>query len=98
MGIETITHREQGFKWTLPMYMRFTDGGHSYGKFKDLYAYRKYNVLGFRAPKEGEWYLSGARVGAYYCNHDFNQDNKFIVVQPSDEKYKTKTVSMFERM
>ena len=99
MAAQTIIHREQGFKWTLPMYLVFKDGGKFFGKdLKNWHRFRKYNVLGYRAPKKGEWFLSGAKVGAYYCNHDFNQDDKFIVVQPNKEMYSTETVTMFRRM
>ena len=97
MTQETITHREQGKKWVLPMYLMFNDCGHFFGKdFSNRHRHRKYNVLGYRAPKAGEWFISGARATAYYMPNDSTQ--KHIVVQPSEEMYALRTVSMYVKM
>lgn len=76
------------------MYLVFNDLGklpHN-ASIKDMNRFRSYNVLGYRAPKAGEWYLSGAKVGAYYAKCDFNQDNKFLVVEPSKQMYVARNV------
>ena len=43
------------------------------------YFYRK---LGFRAPKKGEWYLSGAIVTGYRAPNDFPETTKYWVIEP----------------
>ena len=93
MGQQTITHREQGKKWILPKFLRFNDLGKTPPNtpLKDMHVAWNYKVLGYRAPKAGEWYLSGARVAAYYVKHDFSKSDKYLVVEPI-QMYKPKTV------
>jgi len=43
------------------------------------YFYRK---LGFRAPKKGEWYLSGAIVTGYLAPNDYPETSRYWVVEP----------------
>jgi hypothetical protein len=53
--------------------------GRGFGKFH----YRK---LGFRPPKKGEFYLSGAIVQAYRAPNDLS--TPYHVVEPTAEAYK----------
>jgi len=99
---KTFVYREQGKKWELPTFLTFYDpafvkwAGQKNGvKYGDHVRSWKYRMLGFREPKKGEWYLSGAKVTAWYAPNDLS--TKFLVVEPT-ERYKVKTVSMFERM
>lgn len=66
---QTKTHREQGKKWTLPIVLGF-----------DLH-HRFYDVVGYREPKKGEWFLSGAKVTAYKAPN--NLGTKYLVAVPS---------------
>jgi hypothetical protein len=43
-----------------------------------------YDVIGFRAPKEGEWFLSGAIVEAYKASRDFPETSKYWIVRPTN--------------
>ena len=51
-----------------------------------------YELVGWRAPKKGEWYLSGALVEAYRASNDFT--TAFFVVRPT---HRVKLVSRYER-
>jgi len=54
--------------------INFIPAGHS-GLFGGRYFYRK---LGFRAPKKGEWYLSGAIVEAYQAPNDLTTEYTIV--------------------
>jgi len=51
-----------------------------------------YEVLGFRRPRKGEFYLSGAVVAAYRAKSDLAQE--FHVVRPT---YYARRVTSYER-
>ncbi len=73
MSGKTITYREAGKKWTLPSVLNFSLGLSNGLAF--------YDVLGYREPRAGEFYLSGARVAAYKAPNDFS--TKYLVVKPT---------------
>jgi hypothetical protein len=66
-----MIYREAGKIWTLPDHIRVSDGGYR------PYAYA-YKVLGFRPPRKGEWYLSGAEISAYQAQGDLI-DNYLVI-------------------
>ena len=95
MAKETFIHREQGFKWELPKYLRFFDNVHfkfprTYDDVRNAFTY---NILGYRAPKKGEWYLSGAVCTAYYAPNDLT--TKFLVVEPTQMYKPVQTINWF---
>lgn len=66
-----MIYRQDGRKWTLPDTLAIPP-------------YRQcFYTVEYRAPKKGEWYLSGAIVGAYDAKHDM--DDKFLVATPTYE-------------
>jgi hypothetical protein len=75
MSQDYKTHREDGKRWRLPNRVRI--GGDFIFK---TYAYE---VLGFRPPKKGEFYLSGARIMGYQAPNDLS--TPFLVVRPTEE-------------
>jgi len=95
MTKETFIHREQGFKWELPKFLRFCDNGKTppNTSVKDIYCAWNYNVLGYRCPKAGEWFLSGARVAAYYSKNDLS--SKYLVVEPVQMFKPVTTINWF---
>jgi len=72
----TKIHREAGKRWNLPDRLNFAESG-----FRP--ALRDYRVLGFRPPRAGEYYLSGAIVAAYRAPSDLS--DAYLVVQPIKE-------------
>lgn len=75
--------RLDGKKWVLPEVLVFSitersvvhSGQHKF-----------YNVLGYREPKAGEWFLSGAIIAAYRADNDLG--TKYLVVEPTDNAKK----------
>lgn len=57
-----------------PQVVNFIPTGTS-GLFVERYFFRK---LGFRAPKKGEWYLSGAIVEAYQAPNDLTMEYQIV--------------------
>ena len=83
----TFKHREQGKVWTLPVVLAFGTRTHKLeqsGVISHQANHCEYKVLGFRTPKAGEWFLSGAIVGAYEAPHD--QRSPYLVVEPTVKK------------
>ena len=72
-----MIHREQGKKWTLPDHVRVT-GSLSY--MAKCYNYR---VIGFKPPRKGDWYLSGASVSAWQAPNDL--DTPYLIIKLTDE-------------
>lgn len=70
---ETFVHREQGKKWTLPRIIS-AEGGLAYFCKKFTY-----DILGYRKPRKGEHYLSGAVIQAWRAPNDLSQE--FLVVK-----------------
>ena len=68
----TKVYRSNGKKWVLPIAVRGEEGSVIFKRFF-------YEVLGYRKPKQGEWFLSGAEVTAYQTYQDL--DDKYLVVK-----------------
>lgn len=58
----------------MPNVVNFIPAGSS-GLMADRYFYRK---VAFRAPKKGEWYLSGAIVAAYRAPNDLTTEYHIV--------------------
>ena len=71
----TKNYSKDGKRWLLPTVLLFGKGLKRWNA--------QYKVLGFRTPKEGEYYLSGATVGVYEAYGDLT--DKFLVVEPTIE-------------
>jgi hypothetical protein len=57
----------------------------------------RYKATGeFRAPKKGEYYLSGAIIQAYRANADFNDNMQFWIAAPG--RVTTKTITTWEAL
>ncbi len=67
---KTFTYYENGKKWKLPEVVYF------YTTTNTPYFY---NVVEFRCPKKGEYYLSGALVTGYLAPNDLSTE--FLVVE-----------------
>jgi len=79
---KTFFHREQGKKWILPKKVHFEGAPQR--------ALKSYKILGYRFPKKGEYFLSGAICEAYLSPNDLSA--YYLVVQPCEiEEVKTKT-------
>jgi len=78
--------RIEGKKLTIPRVLPFCERCMINPNFCE------YEVKGFREPKKGEWYLSGATVKPYQAPNDLS--GKYWVVEPT-KKLKHKTVSVF---
>lgn len=89
-----FVHREQGKKWELPVVLAFETRMHKLesGRLTHIPNHCEYRVLGYRIPKAGEWFLSGAIVGAYQAPHD--QRSTYLVVQPTTKR-KLVTISCY---
>lgn len=72
---ETKIYRQNGKKWTLPTVLNF---GGSYKR-----DFRKYEVLGYRPPKSGEFYLSGAICEAHEAFNDLS--SPYLIAKPIGE-------------
>jgi len=59
--------RFKGKRWTLPDVIPFERTPHASGI---LNTHWYYNIIDYRKPKKGDWYLSGAEVIAYYAPND----------------------------
>ena len=55
--------------------INFIPNGCSIAQPRDRFFYRK---RGFRAPKKGEWYLSGAIVEAYQAPNDLSMEFQIV--------------------
>lgn len=86
---QTLTHREQGLKWELPKLLAFESLD---GKYRDAFNpnHATYKVLGYREPKKGEYYVSGAKPMAYKAPNDLGLT--YLVVEPL-VTYKRQTVT-----
>ena len=81
-----MIHREQGKKWTLPSSVTFE---HAFRIFKDgnhMPKWFRYRVKGFRYPRKGEWYLSGAFPSAWLARNDLT--TKYLVVEATHRPIK----------
>jgi len=67
----TKIHRENNKKWKLPTILHFRKTHSDFGLGGTM---NKYDVLGYRKPKAGEYYLSGAKITAYYSSNDLNTE------------------------
>jgi hypothetical protein len=75
-----MTYRQDGKKWTLPDVVEFE--GHY--RYNDV-AYPKftYEVVGYRKPLKGEYYLSGAIPQAYLAPNDLSTE--YLVVRKKEK-------------
>jgi len=87
----TFTYREDGKVWVLPQKVASGDENVSIwrewigtGKKGWKNSAMRYNILGFRTPKKGEWYLSGSFVQAYKAPNDLSVPH--LVVTPIHEE------------
>ena len=74
-----MVYREQGKRWNLPDVV-------SFGNLDLVQSNYFYSVKGYREPKAGEYYLSGAIIQAYKTNRDLN--TKYLVVEPTHKATK----------
>lgn len=74
MTDQTKTIRLRGKKWILPEVVGFNPVS-----FISLGGFWYYDVVDFRPPKKGEYYLSGAIVEAYRAPNDLG--DSFLVVK-----------------
>ena len=79
---DTFVHREQGKKWKLPVLLNDGDGL--------LSKLRTYKVLGYRKPKKGEFYLSGAICEAWKTPSDLS--DRFLVIEFDEVEYVQRTI------
>ena len=79
--------RLAGKKWILPEVVDFEQGFVGGCWTPDRMWYKKgfwyYRVVGWRPPKRGEWYLSGAIVQAWRAPNDLDQT--FLVVERTEK-------------
>jgi hypothetical protein len=68
-------HSENGKRWALPEVLQFGQGIKNYMS--------QYKVLGFRAPKKTEFYLSGAPTSVWVAPNDLTTE--FLIVKPTIE-------------
>jgi len=71
-----IIHREKGKKWKLP---KVICAGHGVMFQKHYF----YEVVEYRRPKKGEWYLSGAIPKGYQAPNDLSQE--YLVINLKEE-------------
>jgi len=72
-----MIYRQNGKKWTLPDAVEFE------GRYDVAYPRFSFVVLGFRKPKKGEHYLSGAIPHAYIAPNDLSTE--YLVVQRKEK-------------
>jgi hypothetical protein len=68
--------RLAGKTWRLPLVLPFEKKrGHYF-----------YNVVGYRRPKRGEWFISGGPPEAYYAPNDLSA--VYLIAEPTDRAAK----------
>lgn len=76
-----MIYRQNGKKWTLPDIVEFE------GRVKELsvmgYPKFTYEVVGYRKPLKGEYYLSGAIPEAYLAPNDLSTE--YLVVRKKEK-------------
>lgn len=77
--------RLKGKCWRAPVVLPF--GGGEIVKFNWYF----YDVIDYRPPRKGEWFLSGGPVGVYLAHNDLNWD--YVIVKPT---VKARAVSCWE--
>ena len=90
---DTFIHREQGKKWLLPKVLTFGNRFQKFPSGNTHYAPNlcEYEIVGYRNPKKGEWFLSGAQVEAWEAFND--QSTPMLIAKPTIQvKAVTKTV------
>jgi len=83
---DTKVVRIEGKKLTIPMVLPFSN----YKLVSPNFC--EYEVIGFREPKKGEWYLSGAIIETHQAPNDLS--GKYWVVKPTVQK-KLKNITIF---
>lgn len=78
----TKTFRSHGKRWELPNVVRA--GGSMLGRP------RFYEVTGYRPPRAGEWYLSGAVVEAYKAPADLS--SPYLVIELGPEAVRSEAM------
>lgn len=73
--MKTKIYRAHGKRWTLPIRLGFEMVSGFYRSTA-----MPYTILGFRAPKQGEHYVSGAKPKAYKAPNDLTTE--FLIVKP----------------
>ena len=71
-----MTVRMNGKKWTLPDVVQFGDRVY-------LNPHYTYEVIGFRPPRKGEYYLSGAIPQTYLAPNDLSSE--FLIVKQKEK-------------
>ena len=88
---DTKIVRMGGKKYTLPSVLYFS-------KFDTQFTSRDrahfYKVVGFREPKAGEYFLSGATVSAYYAKNDI--PSAYLIAEPTAKAVRVTTVEWQE--
>lgn len=71
-----ITYRQDGKAWNLPEVVKFERI-----TLDSYFKHYFYEVVGYRKPKKGEWFLSGAVLYAYKAPNDLN--TCYLVAKPT---------------
>jgi hypothetical protein len=93
--VSTIVYRACGRKWILPQVVSFEGivlPKRSWtvdGQFGAVQASCFYEIDGYRPPRQGEWYLSGATVAAWHAKADMG--DAYLVVRPTHHVAETRT-------
>lgn len=72
METENIIIRKWGKKWTLPEVLPFENT-------EFITKHYFYFAVGFRCPKKGEYFVSGAKPQAYKATNDLS--TKYLIVE-----------------
>ena len=80
--------RIKDMKWTLPEIVKF-------GNYNLISDYYTYDVVDFRQPLEGEFYLSGAEPQAWQALNDMS--SKYLVVTKKTRMVQRQTWVPFEQ-
>lgn len=86
-------HREKGKKWSLPRTVIF-EGHKRPGMHTGARCW--YKVIGFRPPRKGEHYLSGAIVKAYKASA--NISGSYLVVKATHFSFETRVSLVGEKI
>jgi len=70
--VKKITIRADGKRWKLPEVL-------SFGNYEIINNYFFYKAIGFRCPKKGEYFISGAKPRAYKAPNDLN--TKYLIIE-----------------
>lgn len=78
MSKDTVIELRQPPKFKQPIQFE-----HVHGPRRSLPHPCFFEIVGWRSPRQGEWFLSGAIIQAYRASRDFPETSEYWIVRPT---------------